>query len=64
MAPMGQRYTSNYVPRDGKKVLLVTVEAPKNGDPVYMLRKSSDGARDGEVFVRKAGRTERANSVD
>ena len=62
--PEGPRYTPNYVPKDGKKVLLVTVEAPKNGDPVYMLRKEFDGARDGEVFVRKAGRTERANSVD
>jgi hypothetical protein len=62
--PEGPRYTSNYVPKDGNKVLVVTVEAPKNGDPVYMLHKQFDGARDGDVFVRKAGRTERANSVD
>ena len=60
----GPRYMPTYVRFQGKKVLIVVVEAPKNGDPVYMLRKETEGGRDGDVFVRKSGRTERANSAD
>lgn len=60
----GPRYTLTYVHREGKKVLIVVVEAPKNGDPIYTLRKEFERVRDGDVFVRKAGRTERANSAD
>ena len=46
-----------------EEVLVVVVEAPKNGDQIYTLRKESE-ASDGEVFVRKPGRTDRANSSD
>ena len=60
----GPRYSPTYVYVDGMKVLVVVVEAPKNGDPIYSLRREFDGIRDGEVFVRKMGRTERANSLD
>jgi len=60
----GPRYTPTYVLLEGKKVLVVVVEAPKNGDPIYTLRKEFEGGRDGDVFVRKSGRTERANSAD
>ena len=60
----GPRYTPTYVPIGGKKVLVVVVEAPKNGDPIYTLRKEFDGGRDGDVLVRKSGRTARANSAD
>lgn len=60
----GPRYVPTYVLIEGKKVLIVVVEAPKNGDPIYTLRKEFEGGRDGDVFVRKSGRTERANSAD
>lgn len=60
----GPRYMTTYVPIEGKKVLVVVVEAPRNGDRPYSLRKEFTGARDGDVFVRKSGRTERANSAD
>lgn len=60
----GPRYMPTYVLIEGKKVLVVVVEAPKNGDQIYTLRKEFDGGRDGDVFVRKSGRTERANSAD
>lgn len=60
----GPRYMTTYVLIEGKKVLVVVVEAPKNGDPIYTLRKEFQGGRDGDVFVRKSGRTERANSAD
>lgn len=60
----GPRYVLSYVAIEGKKVLIVVVEAPRNGDPIYTLRKEFSGGRDGDVFVRKRGRTERANSAD
>jgi Putative DNA-binding domain len=60
----GPRYTPMYVRIEGRKVLIVVVEAPTNGDPIYTLRKEFEGGRDGDVFVRKSGRTERANSAD
>jgi hypothetical protein len=66
----GPRYTPSYVPFDGKTVLVVTVEAPQDGDPVYMLRKEFmlgkdvEKGRDGDVFVRKHGRTVPATSAD
>lgn len=60
----GPKYALTYVLVDGKKVLVVVVEAPKNGDPIFTLRKEFDGRRDGEIFVRKAGRTDLANSAD
>jgi Putative DNA-binding domain len=60
----GPQYTPIYVQFEEKKVLVVVVEAPKLGDPIYTLRKEFDGARDGDVFVRKSGRTERASSLD
>ncbi len=61
----GPRYAPTYVVLEGKKVLVVVVEAPKNGDPIFTLRKEFEGgARDGDVYVRKGARTERANSAD
>lgn len=60
----GPRYTPTYLTFDGKTVLVVTVEAPKNGDPPYALRKEFNNARDGDLFVRKQGRTVRATSAD
>lgn len=60
----GPRYTPTYVLIEWKKALIVVVEAPKIGDPIYTLRKEFGGCRDGDVFVRKTGRTERATSAD
>lgn len=60
----GPRYMATYVVADGKKVLIVVVEAPRRGDRIYTLRKEFDGGRDGDIFVRKPGRTDRANSAD
>jgi hypothetical protein len=60
----GPKYTPTYVRVDGKTVLVVTVEAPRAGDPVYMLRREFTRARDGDVFVRKHGRTVPATSAD
>jgi hypothetical protein len=61
----GPRYAPTYVVLEGKKVLVVVVEPPKNGDPIFTLRKEFEGgARDGDVYVRKGARTERANSAD
>lgn len=58
----GPRWVPHWVPVDGKTVLVVEVAAPRLGDPLFTARKSTTGLADGEVFVRRAGQTERASS--
>lgn len=60
----GPRYSPQYVRVEDKTTLVVVVEAPKPGDPIHTLRKSFERFEDGEIFVRKPGRTERATSAD
>ena len=53
-------------------VLVFTVEAPRNGDPIHTLRRaysSSDkndkeAAHEGAIFVRRGSRTDRANTAE
>jgi hypothetical protein len=60
----GPRYTPTYVSVQGRTTLVVVVEAPKPGDRIFSLRRESDKARSGTVFVRKAGRTVPADAKD
>ena len=60
----GPRWTPTYVAHDESTVLMVTVEAPRLGDPIFSLRKEFDVYPSGAVFVRKKGRTVRANAED
>lgn len=60
----GPRWTPTYVTRDEATVLVVTVEAPELGDPIFSLRKEFDVYPSGAVFVRKKGRTVRAIADD
>jgi hypothetical protein len=52
------------IPVDGLNVLVVTVDPPKHGDPIWTLRKELTPVRSGTVFVRKPGKTERATADD
>jgi hypothetical protein len=56
------RWDPDYVELDGKVVLVITVEAPRWGDPLYPLRKAFDRYADGTIFVRRPGKTDRASS--
>ena len=49
---------------DGLTVLVITVEAPRQGDPIFTLEKQFESYRNGDVFVRRAGKTEKASAVD
>jgi hypothetical protein len=60
----GPRYTPTYVPVLSKTTLVVVVEAPKPGDPIFSLRREFDKTRSGVVFVRKPGRTVPADARD
>jgi hypothetical protein len=60
----GPRYTPTYVSVQGKRTLVIVVEAPKSGDRIFSLRREFDKARSGTVFVRKAGRTVPADAKD
>ncbi|WP_214609049.1 helix-turn-helix domain-containing protein, partial [Rhodococcus qingshengii] len=54
------RGTPTFVEIDGKSVLVVTVDAPRPGDSMHTLHKDYDKFPAGTIFVRHAGRTERA----
>ncbi len=60
----GPAWTPTYIPVDETTVLVVTVEAPEQGDPIRILRRQLDKYREGAVFVRKHGRTELAGAAD
>lgn len=53
-----------FVTSGGRDVLVVIVEPPRYGDPIYTLRKSFNEAQKGTVFVRRPGKTARADDAD
>lgn len=54
------RWNASSITIDGKSVLVVIVEAPRPGDDFHTLQKDFDKHYAGTIFVRHAGRTERA----
>lgn len=60
----GPRWVPHWVPVEGCTVLVIEVAAPRNGDPMFAIRKETTGIRDGDVFVRRPGKTERASSAE
>jgi hypothetical protein len=48
----------------GTHVLLVTVEPPRWGDPIYLLHRAYGNCEAGMVFVRRGSSTARANPVE
>jgi len=47
-----------------KQVLVVVVEPPHDGQPVYLCRASGDGLTDGRVYIRADGETREATSAE
>jgi hypothetical protein len=64
LEPNGPQWDAAYVELDGKAVLVVTVEAPRWGDPAFPLRKALDPLEDGTIFIRRLGKTERASAAE
>lgn len=60
----GPVWTPTYVSVGGKTALVVTVEPPNSGHPIWPLRRSYGSDHIGRVFVRKPGRTVPANDAD
>lgn len=60
----GPAWSPDYVEVDGADVLVVTIAPPKLGDRIFTLAKEWDVYRNGTVFVRRAGKTEQANSAE
>lgn len=60
----GPAWTPAYIRVDQDNVLVVTIEAPKPGDPIHTLRREFGKYREAAVFVRKHGRTDLADAAD
>lgn len=58
------RWHATYVPVDGQAVLVMRVEPPKYGDPIYPLRAQLDVHPKGKIFVRRPGATEGADDFE
>ncbi len=62
--PGQPRWTPAYVTVDGNTVLVITVEAPRQGDPIFTLQHGYGSMSAGRVFVRRHGKTEENNPAD
>ncbi|MGP4104161.1 hypothetical protein [Nonomuraea sp. KM90] len=66
----GPIWAATYVPVQDKSVLVITVEAPAWGNPIYPLCKTyqpSDGktgADDGTIFIRRQASTQPAKAAE
>jgi hypothetical protein len=61
LGPEGPRWTARYDTIDGPPVLIIIVDPPRNGHPIYSLHKEFSNGKTrhkaGEIFVRKLART-------
>jgi hypothetical protein len=70
----GPQWQPEYVDVDGVNVLVITVASPQAGDRIYAFEKEFHHLggdmqpkchyKDGDVFVRREGRTERATAAE
>jgi hypothetical protein len=54
----------SYVTYGETQILVITVAPPRHGDPVYCIGKSSGVVQDGNIYVRKPGKSSPASSAD
>jgi hypothetical protein len=64
LGPEPPRWAPHWVAVDGVSVLVVEVAAPQQGDPVHCLWKDFEKYRNGDVFIRRHGATERASASE
>lgn len=70
LGPDGPRWHHDNVPFAGANVLVFTVSPPTVGDHIHTLRrqftpaKGASSAREGEIFVRRSSKSERANTAE
>jgi hypothetical protein len=64
LGPNGPRWTASYAAEDAPPVLVISVDPPRDGDPIYTLHREYDKYRAGDIFVRKLARTVKADPAD
>lgn len=66
LGPAGPRWDIQRVPveRSSNEVLLVIVEPPQAGDPIFPCRANGEKLSDGRVYIRADGETREANSAE
>lgn len=73
LGPKGPDWIPDYLTVDEKTVLLVAVPPPEQGDPRYYAHKvyqpagrddAQQAIEDGDTFIRRHGKTTRANSAE
>lgn len=62
--PGQPRWSPSYLMVDGKPALVFTIEAPRDGDPIFILQKGYDRWTAGRIFIRRHGKTEEAGPAD
>jgi hypothetical protein len=60
----GPQWDATFVEVRDAPVLVITVEPPKWGDPIYPLRKQFAKYLSGTIFVRRAGETHQADAPE
>jgi hypothetical protein len=60
----GPRWHADYVDVNGMTVMVVTIEAPRWGDPIHTLRKGFGPALEGRIYIRRSGKTIEASSAE
>jgi hypothetical protein len=58
------RWTPFSVPVDGKYVLVVDIDPPRWGDPIYVLRTGHGNWQPGQIFVRHKASVDRPTAAD
>jgi hypothetical protein len=64
LPPDGPEWDPDVEEVDGVAVLVVTVEAPRWGDDIWTFRHGRDPLRDGDIFIRRPGKTDRASGAE
>ena len=60
----GPQWNPDYVQVGVGTVLVITVEPPSWGDRIFAFEKEFEEFKNGDVFVRRNGKTERANAAE
>lgn len=64
IAAPAPRWDLEYVTYNKTQVLVVAVEPPEPGDPIHCIGKAAPNIDNGNIYVRRPGKTDRAKSDD
>ncbi len=64
LAPPAPGWDATPIEFEGKHILIITVDPPRQGDAIAAIGKSSGEVEDGHVYVRKLGVSDRAKASD